>query len=94
MYPVKPVASIIQRIYSCNLDLTTVENIPINFVKLGDSFYTIPSSVFLSKIWRMAISLGPKKSGFPPKGLVHNLGMPWEHFLQEHLSGGSCLMIY
>jgi hypothetical protein len=67
MCPVRAAAEVIKRLYSYNNPNEKIKDIPINFIKLGSTSYTIPSSLFLLKI-RMAVKqLGYEKLGLHPE---------------------------
>jgi hypothetical protein len=67
MCPVFAAAKIIQSIHSYNLPADKFRDTQINFVKSGSTYYTIPSSVFLSKIRLVVRTLGHEKLGFHPE---------------------------
>jgi hypothetical protein len=67
MCPVRAAAEVIKRIYSYNIPKEKIRDTPINFIQLGPTAYTIPSSLFLIKIREAVRSLGHEKLGFHPE---------------------------
>ncbi len=54
-------------IHTYNIPSDKIRDTPINFVMLGASYYTIPGSVFLTKIRTAVQTLGYEKLGFHPE---------------------------
>jgi hypothetical protein len=67
MCPVRAAAEVIKRKYSYNIPKEKIRDTPINFIQLGSTAYTIPSSLFLIKIREAVRSLGHEKLGFHPE---------------------------
>jgi hypothetical protein len=67
MCPVRAAADIVMRLRSYNIPGNAFQDTPINFVKSGASYYTIPGTMFLSKIRAAVASLGHEKLGFNPE---------------------------
>jgi len=64
MCPVLAAAAIVKRIRSYNVTSIPFADIPINYVRSGEGFYTIPSSTFLQRIRFVVDILGESRLGF------------------------------
>ena len=66
MCPVMAAVKVVRRIYSYNIPTDMFRDTQINLVRSGSANYTIPASVFLSKIRAAVQTLGHEKLGFHP----------------------------
>ncbi len=65
MCPILAAVKIVRRIHSYNnIPSDSFLDTPINFVQSGATYYTIPGSIFLTKIWTAVAALGYEKLGF------------------------------
>jgi hypothetical protein len=67
MCPVTAAVNIIKCINSYNFPIDMLKDTPINLVKSENTFYTIPGSMFLSKIRSAVAIIGHEKLGFYPE---------------------------
>jgi hypothetical protein len=67
MCPVLAAVKIVRRIYSYNIPFDEFQDTQINFIRSGNSYYTIPGPVFLTKIRAAVQMLGHAKLGFHPE---------------------------
>jgi len=67
MCPVTAAIILLCRLHSYNLPNMATGDIPINTVRSGNLYFTIPSSMFLHRIRFTVAQLGPEKLGFTPE---------------------------